>query len=38
MAKNNKNMPQRSSRQLREISDYYKLNTKAVDDLVNASP
>lgn len=38
MAKNNKNMPQRSSRQLRDISDYYKLNTKAVDDLVNASP
>ena len=38
MAKNDKNMPQRSSRQLREISDYYKLNTKAVDDLVNASP
>lgn len=38
MAKNNKNMPQRSSRQLREISEYYKLNTKAVDDLVNASP
>ena len=36
MAKNNKNTPQRSSKQLREISDYYKLNTKAVDDLVNA--
>lgn len=36
MAKNNKNIPQRSSKQLREISDYYKLNTKAVEDLVNA--
>ena len=37
MAKNNNNVPNRSSRQLREISDYYKLNTKAVDDLVGAS-
>lgn len=37
MAKNNKNIPQRSSRQLREISDYYKLNTKAVEDLVGAN-
>ena len=37
MAKNNKNLPNRSSRQLREISDYYKLNTKAVDDLVGAN-
>ena len=37
MAKNNKNFPNRSSRQLREISDYYKLNTKAVDDLVGAN-
>ena len=36
--KKNNNAPQRSSRQLREISDYYKLNTKAVDELVNASP
>ena len=37
MAKNNKNIPQRSSRQLREISDYYKLNTKAVEDLAGAN-
>lgn len=37
MAKNDKNIPQRSSRQLREISDYYKLNTKAVEDLVGAN-
>ena len=37
MAKNNKNLPNRTSRQLREISDYYKLNTKAVDDLVGAN-
>ena len=37
MAKNNNNVPNRSSRQLREISDYYKLNTKAVEDLVGAS-
>ena len=38
MAKNNRQDPLRSPKQLREISDYYKLNTKAVDDLVNASP
>ena len=37
MAKKNNNVPNSSSRQLREISDYYKLNTKAVDDLVGAS-
>lgn len=37
MAKNNKNMPLRSPKQLREISDYYKLNTKAVEDLANAN-
>ena len=37
MAKNNKNLPNHSSRQLREISDYYRLNTKSVDDLVNAN-
>ena len=37
MGKNDKNVPQRSTRQLREISDYYKLNTKAVDDLVTAN-
>lgn len=36
MAKN-KNVPNRTSRQLREISDYYKLNTKAVDELVGAN-
>lgn len=37
MGKNDKNTPLRSTRQLREISDYYKLNTKAVDDLVTAN-
>lgn len=37
MAKNNKNTPLRSTRQLREISDYYKLNTKSVEDLVGAN-
>ena len=37
MGKNEKNTPQRSTRQLREISDYYKLNTKAVEDLVTAN-
>lgn len=37
MAKNNKNLPNPTSRQLREISDYYQLNTKSVDDLVNAN-
>ena len=37
MAKNNKKIPLRSPEQLREISDYYKLNTKSVDDLVNAN-
>ena len=37
MAKNNNNVPNRSSRQLREISDYYKLNTKAVEDLAGAN-
>ena len=36
MAKN-KNTPLRYSQQLREISDYYKLNTKSVDDLVSAN-
>ena len=37
MARNKKNTPLRSTQQLREISDYYKLNTKAVDDLVSAN-
>ena len=37
MAKNNKNTPLRSTQQLREISDYYKLNTKSVEDLVGAN-
>ena len=37
MAKNNKKTPLRSPEQLREISDYYKLNTKSVDDLVSAN-
>lgn len=37
MARNKKNTPLRSPEQLREISDYYKLNTKAVDDLVTAN-
>lgn len=37
MGKNDKNTPLRSTRQLREISDYYKLNTKAVEDLVTAN-
>lgn len=37
MGKNEKNTPQRSTRQLREISDYYKLNTRAVEDLVTAN-
>lgn len=32
----NKNNPHRTTEDLRGISDYYKLNTKAVDDLVNA--
>ena len=35
--KKQKNTPLRSPEQLREISDYYKLNTKAVDDLVTAN-
>ncbi len=38
MGKNDKNTPLRSPEQLREISDYYKLNTKAVEDLANATP
>lgn len=37
MAKNNKNTPLRSTQQLRDISDYYKLNTKSVEDLVGAN-
>lgn len=37
MARNKKNTPLRSPEQLREISDYYKLNTKSVDDLVSAN-
>ena len=37
MGRNDKNVPQRSTRQLREISDYYKLNTRAVEDLVTAN-
>lgn len=37
MGKNKNNVPLRSPRQLREISDYYQLNTKSVDDLVNAN-
>ena len=37
MAKNNKNTPLRSTQKLREISDYYKLNTKSVEDLVGAN-
>lgn len=37
MSKQDKNTPMRTSRQLREISDYYKLNTKSVDDLVTAN-
>ena len=37
MGKNDKNTPLRSPEQLREISDYYKLNTKAVEDLANAT-
>ena len=37
MARNKKNTPLRSTQQLREISDYYKLNTKAVDNLVSAN-
>lgn len=37
MAKKNKNIPLRSPEQLREISDYYKLNTKSVEDLVSAN-
>lgn len=31
-----KNGPQRTTRNLRDISDYYKLNTRAVDDLAEA--
>ena len=38
MGKNKNHVPLRSPQQLREISDYYKLNTKSVDDLVNATP
>lgn len=37
MAKNNRQDPLRSPKQLREISDYYKLNTKAVEDLAGAN-
>ncbi|MGM9603733.1 MAG: hypothetical protein ACI3XG_01580 [Faecousia sp.] len=37
MGKNKKNEPLRSTQQLREISDYYKLNTKSVEDLVTAN-
>lgn len=36
MAKKN-TTPHRTPRDLREISDYYKLNTKAVDDLASAN-
>lgn len=31
-----KNGPQRTTRNLRDISDYYKLNTRAVEDLASA--
>ena len=37
MAKNNRQDPLRSPKQLREISDYYKLNTKAVEDLAGSN-
>lgn len=37
MARNNRNIPHRTTEDLRGISDYYKLNTKAVDDLVTAN-
>lgn len=37
MAKNNRQDPLRSPKRLREISDYYKLNTKAVEDLAGAN-
>ena len=37
MAKNKNNTPLRSTQQLRDISDYYKLNTKSVEDLVGAN-
>lgn len=38
MAKNKHDIPMRTPGDLRQISDYYKLNTKAVEDLVTASP
>lgn len=37
MARNKKDIPLRTTEQLRGISDYYKLNTKSVEDLVTAN-
>lgn len=37
MARNKKDIPLRTPRQLRDYADYYKLNTKSVDDLVTAN-
>lgn len=38
MGKKENREPPRTTEQLRQVSDYYKLNTKSVEDLVNANP